>query len=84
MNIIKEYKYLMIFVGLISIIQLLLTPITYDEAYYWVYSNFLSFGYYDHPPMVALLIAIGEVFWTWRILYKNMFFVHGNGHNLSN
>jgi hypothetical protein len=62
MNIIKEYKYLMIFVGLISIIQLLLTPITYDEAYYWVYSNFLSFGYYDHPPMVALLIAIGEVF----------------------
>lgn len=29
-----------------------------DEAYYWGWSNFLSFGYYDHPPMVAIFIAI--------------------------
>ncbi|MCS7244742.1 MAG: glycosyltransferase family 39 protein [candidate division WOR-3 bacterium] len=31
-----------------------------DEAYYWVWSNYLSFGYFDHPPMVALLIKIGH------------------------
>jgi hypothetical protein len=31
-----------------------------DEAYYWVYSCFLDWGYYDHPPMVALFIRLGD------------------------
>jgi len=31
-----------------------------DEAYYWIYSRFLDWGYYDHPPMVALFIRIGD------------------------
>jgi len=30
-----------------------------DEAYYWVYSRFLDWGYYDHPPMIAILIKAG-------------------------
>jgi 4-amino-4-deoxy-L-arabinose transferase-like glycosyltransferase len=30
--------------------------LTFDEAYYTLWSRFLSFGYLDHPPMVALLI----------------------------
>jgi len=30
-----------------------------DEAYYWVWSNYLSFGYFDHPPLIALSIKIG-------------------------
>ncbi|MBE7177432.1 MAG: glycosyltransferase family 39 protein [Mucilaginibacter polytrichastri] len=30
-----------------------------DEAYYWVYSRFLDWGYFDHPPMVALFIRAG-------------------------
>lgn len=33
-----------------------------DEAYYWVLSQKLDWGYFDHPPMVALLIRIGEAF----------------------
>ena len=28
-----------------------------DEAYYWMYSNHMDWGYLDHPPMVALWIA---------------------------
>ncbi|MBI5177708.1 MAG: glycosyltransferase family 39 protein [Nitrospinae bacterium] len=28
-----------------------------DEGYYWLWSRHLSLGYYDHPPMVALVIA---------------------------
>ena len=32
------------------------TPITFDEAYYWMWSKHLAGGYYDHPPMVAFLI----------------------------
>ena len=30
------------------------TPLTFDEAYYWMWSKHLAGGYYDHPPMVAL------------------------------
>lgn|GEM_PF-1135036 len=33
-------------------------PISGDEAYYYRWSNFLSPGYYDHPPMIAWMIAM--------------------------
>lgn len=29
------------------------------EAYYWTWSRHLALSYYDHPPMVAWLIALG-------------------------
>src|SRR3978361_2295701 len=35
------------------------TPLTFDEAYYWMWSEHLAGGYYDHPPMVALVIRAG-------------------------
>ena len=31
-----------------------------DEAYYWLYSKYLAWGYYDHPPMVAVFIWFGD------------------------
>ncbi len=31
-----------------------------DEAYYWLYSRYLDWGYFDHPPMVALFIWLGD------------------------
>lgn len=31
-----------------------------DEAYYRLWGLHLSFGYFDHPPMVALWIAAGQ------------------------
>src|SRR6266700_8150267 len=37
------------------------TPITFDEAYYWMWSKNLAGGYYDHPPMVALVIRLGTM-----------------------
>src|SRR6185312_6878201 len=37
------------------------TPITFDEAYYWMWSKHLAGGYYDHPPMVALVIRAGTM-----------------------
>ncbi len=36
-----------------------LTPLSEDEAYYWVWSHALAPGYLDHPPMVALWIRAG-------------------------
>jgi 4-amino-4-deoxy-L-arabinose transferase-like glycosyltransferase len=37
------------------------TPLTFDEAYYWMWSKHLAGGYYDHPPMVAYVIRAGTV-----------------------
>ena len=45
---------------IITLIQAWGTELFDDEAYYWVYSKFLDWGYFDHPPMVALLIKMGS------------------------
>src|SRR5437588_3306243 len=37
------------------------TPITFDEAYYWMWSKHLAGGYYDHPPGVAAVIRLGTL-----------------------
>src|SRR6202140_1566782 len=37
------------------------TPLTFDEAYYWMWSKHLAGGYYDHPPMVAAVIRLGTI-----------------------
>ncbi len=36
--------------------QAFITPLASDEAYYWTYSKFIDWGYFDHPPMIALFI----------------------------
>ncbi len=37
------------------------TPLTFDEAYYWMWSKHLAGGYYDHPPAVAVVIRLGTM-----------------------
>jgi 4-amino-4-deoxy-L-arabinose transferase-like glycosyltransferase len=37
-------------------------PLTGDEAYYWTWSLHPAYGYTDHPPLVAWLIALGRSF----------------------
>ena len=37
------------------------TPLSFDEAYYWMWSKHLAGGYYDHPPMVAYVIRAGTM-----------------------
>jgi len=34
-------------------------PLFPDETYYWDWSRRLQGGYFDHPPMIALLIRAG-------------------------
>jgi len=45
---------------LLNLVQAAFTGLDPDEAYYWVYARQLDWGYFDHPPMVALLIRIGH------------------------
>lgn len=42
--------------------QAYFTGLGNDEAYYWTWSQFLDWGYFHHPPMVALVIRIGWIF----------------------
>lgn len=52
------YLFLFILTG-INLLQAGLTSLNNDEAYYWMYSNYLDWGYFDHPPMIALMIKAG-------------------------
>ncbi|MGY4386578.1 hypothetical protein ACVWYN_003633 [Pedobacter sp. UYP24] len=45
---------------LMNLVQATFMDLHADEAYYWMYSRFLDWGYFDHPPMVALFIKIGD------------------------
>lgn len=61
MNILKSIRvqfYCLWFV--IALVQANATELFDDEAYYWVYARFLDWGYFDHPPMIALMIKWGS------------------------
>jgi 4-amino-4-deoxy-L-arabinose transferase-like glycosyltransferase len=36
-----------------------LTPLSFDESLYWLWSQHISGGYYDHPPVNPILIRAG-------------------------
>lgn len=44
---------------LLNFVVSIFTPLADDEAYYWVYAKFLDWGYFDHPPMIAMMIKAG-------------------------
>ncbi len=43
----------------IKIILIFLTPLSADEAYYWMWSQFPQLSYYDHPGFVSWLWGLG-------------------------
>lgn len=56
----KAIWYFLLFWTILNAVQACTLEIHADEAYYWLYSRFLDWGYYDHPPMVAIFIRIGD------------------------
>ncbi|MGI4022137.1 MAG: ArnT family glycosyltransferase [Janthinobacterium lividum] len=56
----KAVKYFLLVWSLVNLLQSYFTEVHPDEAYYWIYSRFLDWGYFDHPPMVALFIRAGD------------------------
>ncbi|MBI5237846.1 MAG: glycosyltransferase family 39 protein [Deltaproteobacteria bacterium] len=53
----------LVLVTLIHFIYLSVVPLSGDEAYHWEWSRHLDFSYYDHPPMVAWMIALSTFLW---------------------
>lgn len=43
-----------------NLLQAGLTELANDEAYYHLFAERLAWGYFDHPPMTALLVWAGE------------------------
>lgn len=60
-NILHKYHRVLFYSTwlIIHLIQAYGTELFDDEAYYWVYSKFPAWGYFDHPPVIALLIKGG-------------------------
>ena len=46
---------------LVNMASAFFTGLYSDEAYYTLFAKHLAFGYFDHPPMIALLIRIGLI-----------------------
>ena len=59
--VVKKYKWYIIAWFLLNIFQATFTNLHYDEAYYWIYSKILSWGYFDHPPMVSITTKLGDL-----------------------
>jgi 4-amino-4-deoxy-L-arabinose transferase-like glycosyltransferase len=53
---------LFVALALTRLINAIWLPPAQDEAYYFLWSRFLDFGYFDHPPLVAFLSAAGQMF----------------------
>ncbi len=68
MNKLKHHPFLFLGVVflmcIINILQASNTQLLPDEAYYWVYSQHLDWGYFDHPPMVALFIKMSGLLFS--------------------
>lgn len=59
-NLERKHYFLLAGWLLINIVQSVFTNLHADEAYYWMYSKQLAWGYFDHPPMVAFLIFLSN------------------------
>lgn len=46
---------------ILNLISASLTLLYTDEAYYKLFSQQLSLGYFDHPPMIAVFIRLGSL-----------------------
>ena len=54
-------KNLKITLTILFLFQILISmgfELAHDEAYYWIYSRHLDWGYFDHPPFVGVVIKL--------------------------
>jgi hypothetical protein len=60
----KQFYYFLAAFFVMNLVQSAFTELIFDEAYYWYYSQNMAWGYFDHPPLVALLIKISSLFFN--------------------
>ena len=52
----------LVLLTLLNLAQAFFSELILDESYYWYFSQDLSWGYFDHPPMVAFFVWLGGLF----------------------
>jgi 4-amino-4-deoxy-L-arabinose transferase-like glycosyltransferase len=60
-RLVRNTSLIVLALVVLRLVAAAVTPLSFDEAYYWMWSKHLAFGYYDHPPMVALVIRLGTM-----------------------
>lgn len=60
----KMFFYLLLVWFIINLVQALFMEILSDETYYKLFSEHLDWGYFDHPPMIALMIRGSSFFFS--------------------
>ena len=53
----RSFWFFALLILLVNLLQATHTELLKDEAYYWYYAKQLEWGYFDHPPFVALLAS---------------------------
>ena len=56
----KSALIIIVLLAFFSTLYNIFLPLHGYEAYYWVWSHNLQSGYYDHPPMIAYMIALSN------------------------
>lgn len=57
-NMTNKLKITLFFLFLFQILVASGFELAFDEAYYWLYSKNLDFGFFDHPPFVGVVIKL--------------------------
>lgn len=60
----KQFYFFLAAIFILNLVQSSFTQLIFDEAYYWYYSQNMAWGYFDHPPMVAVLVKISSFFFN--------------------
>ena len=60
----RTFLLLLIIWFIINLIQAIFTDVLSDEAYYALFGRYLDWGYFDHPPAVALMVKISSIFFA--------------------
>ena len=56
----KPIIYFLLLWTALNILQASTLEMHADEAYYWIFARMMDWGFYYHPPMVAVFIRIGD------------------------
>ncbi len=59
----RLFTYFLVAWVIIGLIQNYFSDVSGEEAYYWLFSQYLDWGYLDHPPMVGVV-----TFWGYELI----------------
>ncbi|MGL4346751.1 MAG: ArnT family glycosyltransferase [Chitinophagaceae bacterium] len=77
----KLYLVIIFFIAiaLLHILMASFSGLWYDEAYYSFFSENISWGYFDHPPMIAWMIGIGRFLFNYEFGVRLMSIIMSMG-----